>query len=577
MPNQPVTSQIQLFVDGSEVQNPIYTKVLEVMVDQHAQLPGMFTIRLEDSDFAVIDGGPFDLTKEVEIKAKNTSNTSFSLMKGEITALEPRFEPGKITQLVVRGYHKSHRLLRDVKSRTFLNIKDSDIAQTMAGEAGLSAQVDATSTTYKYLAQHNQSNLAFLMQRAWRIGYECFVEDGKLFFRKPPTTAATVTLAYGEDLLSFHPRMTLAEQVSTVEIHGWDPDKQQAIVGTASQGTLFPKIGDAKNGTAWSQSFGSAKYVVVDHPVEDQAEATKIAEARFNEISGGFIDAEGVAFRRPDIKAGAYVKLDGVGTRFSGEYLVTNAQHVMDPEGFKTTFTVRGIRTGSLAESVFHTAPVERWSGVVPAVVTNTNDPDAKGRIKVVFPWLDSSMESAWARVVAPGAGKNAGFCAIPEVNDEVMVIFEHGDFNRPIVLGGVWGSKWTEPEETKGASANERPLVRTWRSIKGHRIVMYDDSKKKIEIITTGGHKVVLDDQNKKIEVKSSGGHAVNMDDQGQKVEVSHSGGTSKVTLETAKVALAGTQVEIKGTGAVKIEAPTIDVNGSGMLNLKGGMVKIN
>lgn len=581
MPNQPVTSQIQLFVAGSEVQNPVYTKVLEVVVDQHAQLPGMFTIRLEDSDFAIIDGGPFDLTKEVEIKAKDPQGTSFTLMKGEITALEPRFEDGKIVELVARGYHKSHRLLRDVRSRTFLNQKDSDIASKLASEAGLSAQVEATSTTYKYLAQHNQSSLAFLMQRAWRIGYECFVEDGKLYFRKPPTSPASVTLKWGEDLLSFHPRMTLAEQVDSVAIHGWDPDKQQAIVGTASNGTLFPKIGESKNGKQWASTFGSAKYVVVDQPVVDQAEATKIAEARFNEISGGFIEAEGVAFRRPDIKAGTYVKLEQVGTRFSGEYLVTNAQHVMSPEGFKTTFTVRGIRTGSLAETVFHAPPIERWGGAVTAVVTNTNDPDAKGRIKVKFPWLDKDsgqeIESDWARVAAPGAGKNAGFCAIPEVNDEVIVVFEHGDFNRPIVLGGVWGSKLTEPEETKGASTGERPLVRTWRSINGHRIVMYDDSKKKIEIVTTGGHTITLDDQNKKVEVKTSGGHTVNMDDQGQKVEVKHSGGTSKATLDATKVAIEGTMIEIKGSASVKIEAPTIDVNGSGMLNLKGGVVKIN
>lgn len=582
MPNQPVTSQIQIFVAGAEVQSPVYAKVLEILVDQHAQLPGMFTIRLEDSDFALLDSGPFDLTKEIEIKGKKEDGSALSLIKGEITALEPRFEPGRIAELVVRGYHKSHRLLRDVKSRTFLNQKDSQIAQSMAGEAGLSAQVETTATTYEYLAQHNQSNLAFLMQRAWRIGYECFVEDNKLYFRKPPESGPSVTLKWGEDLLSFHPRMTLAEQVDTVEVHGWDPDKQEAIVGSASEGKLFPKIGESKNGKQWASTFGTAKYVVVDQPVVDQSEATKIAEARFNEISGGFVEAEGVAFRRPDIKAGTYVKLENIGQRFSGEYLVTTAQHVMSPEGFRTTFTVKGISTGTLAETLFNAPPIERWVGLVAAVVTNTDDPDRKGRVKVKFPWMDKAggneIESAWARLVAPGAGTNAGFAAVPEVNDEVMVAFEHGDFNRPVVLGGVWSKdKHKEPEETDGANAGERPLVRTWRSINGHRMVMYDDSNKKIEIITTGGHQIVLDDQNKKVEVTTSGGHTVSLDDQGQKVEAKHSGGSQKVTMDATKVAVEGTMIEIKGTTSVKIEAPTIDVNGSGMLNLKGGLVKIN
>ncbi len=577
MPNQPVASQTQIFVNGAEISDAVIQKVLEIVVDQHAQLPGMFTIRLQDEDFALLDSGPFDLTKEVEIKASDANGAIQTLFKGEVTALEPRFGEGRTVELVIRGYHKSHRLLRDVKSRTFLEQKDSDIAQAMAGEAGLSTQIDTTTTTYKYLAQHNQSNLTFLTQRAWRIGYECFVDEGKLFFRKPPTSGPSVTLKWGEDLLSFYPRMTLAEQVASTEVRGWNPDTQQAIVGTASSATLFPKIGESKNGIQWSSTFGTAKYVVVDQPVEDQSEANKIAEARLNEISGSFVEAEGVAFRRPDIKAGAYVKLENLSSRFSGEYLVTNAQHVMSPEGLKTTFTVRGTRTGSLAEQLFHAPPVERWTGVVTGIVTNTNDPDNKGRIKVKFPWMQDTMESHWARLVAPGGGKNDGFCAVPEVNAEVMVLFEHGDFNRPVVLGGVWGSKNTEPEETKNAAAGERPLVRTWRSINGHTITMYDDSKKKIEIVTTGGHKIILDDQNKKVEVLSSGGHKVAMDDQGQKVEASHSGGTSKVTLESAKVAVAGTAIEIKGSGSVKIEGATIDVTASGPLNLKGAIVKIN
>ena len=583
MPNKPVTSQTKITVSGAEVSNEVYSSLLEVVVDQHSHLPGMFTLRLtmkfDGNEISILDGCPFDLAKEVEIKgSKEGDGEALTLIKGEITSLEPRFEPGKTGELVVRGYHKSHRLLRDIKSRTFVNQKDSQIAETMAGEAGLSAQVDATTTTYKYLAQHNQSNLAFLMQRAWRIGYECFVDEGKLYFRKPPTSGPVVTLKYGEDLLSFHPRMTLAEQVGTVEVHGWDPDKQQAIVGVANNGALYPRIGESKDGKAWSNNFGAAKYVVVDQPVVDQAEANKIAEARFNEISGGFVEAEGVAFRRPDIKAGTYAKLENVGTRFSGDYLVTSAQHVMSAEGFKTTFTVQGMRTGSLAETIFQAPPIERWVGVVVGVVTNTNDPETKGRIKVRFPWISETMESDWARLVGPGAGKNAGFCAVPEVNDEVMVAFEHGDFNRPVVLGGVWSKdKLKEPEETAAAAASERPLVRAWRSIKGHRIVMYDDNKKKIEVTTTGGHTIVLDDQNKKVEVKTSGGHTVAMDDQGQKVEVSHSGGTSKVTMESAKVAVAGTQIEIKGTGSVKLEGATVDITASGPLSLKGAVVKIN
>ena len=69
-----------------------------------------------------------------------------------------------------------------------------------------------------------------------------------------------------------------------------------------------------------------------------------------------------------------------------------------------------------------------RVSGVVVGVVTNNQDPEGMGRVKVKFPWLSDEDESNWARVAAPMAGKERGFYFLPEVEDEVLVAFEHGD-----------------------------------------------------------------------------------------------------------------------------------------------------
>lgn len=560
-------------VAGSELSHEVYDQLEEIVVDQHVHLPHMFIIRLYDPELELLDNGPLDLTKEIEISGGEIGGGSTTLIKGEITALEPEFGEGQVARLVVRGYDKSHRLYRETKSVSHLNKKDSDLAAQIAGNAGLSAQVDATSTVYEHIYQDNQTDLEFLMQRAWRIGYECFVQDSKLYFRKPPTAGAAVTLKWGENLVSFNPRLTLAEQVDEVTVKGWDVEKKATIVGQKTRGALYPSIGESKNGARWASTFGAGKLTVVDQPVVSQAEANIIAQARLDERSGAFVDAEGHGFRVPQVAAGQKVKLEGLGARLSGDYLVTQARHVFNQEGWHVYFSVRGARTGFLAEQMHEQQPVKQWPGVVTALVTNTDDEKNWGRVKVKYPWMADDQESHWARVVSIGGGPEAGLGVIPEVNDEVLVSFEHGDINRPVVLGGLWNGQDAVPAEVIGAAAGEKPLVRTWRSRNGHALTMYDNADKKVELVTTDGHLIVFDDTNKKIEINSAGKHKVIIDDQNKKFEISSSGGHT-ITLDDN-----GRKVTVKSAGDVQVESATnmtiksganLDIQATGNLNIK-------
>lgn len=581
MPQENVlNTQIAIKVGGSPIEATLLNQVAEAVVDQHTHLPHMFTIRLYDPSLELLDNGPFDLTKEVEITAKTGSNQVVTLIKGEITALEPEFREGLVAELVVRGFDKSHRLFREAKSKAYLNIKDSDLANQIASSAGLSPQVDATSTVYDHIYQDNQTDLAFLMQRAWRIGYECFVGEGKLYFRKPPASGAEVTVKWGEDLISFFPSMSLAEQVDEVMVKGWDAAEMKAIVGQAKKGKLYPKNGESKDGARWGSTFGTGKSIFVDLPVVSQAEANKLAEARLDELSGAWVQAEGLAHKRPDIKAGGFIKLEGLGNRLSGSYLVTGAQHVYTSEGLNTRFTVRGARTGLLAEQMTHQEPIRRWPGVVTAVVTNTDDPNDWGRIKVKYPWMTEDAESFWARLAGPGGGPEAGMLLVPDVGDEVLVAFEHGDFNRPVVLGGLWNGKHAIPPEVAGAAASEKPLVRTWHSRNGHWLAMYDNADQKVELVTTGEHSMTFDDTNKKVEILTAGGHKVTMDDQGKKLEITSSGG-HKITLDDngRKIIVESTgDLEVKAGMNMKLQAGiNMDIQAGAMVNIKGSMVKLN
>lgn len=554
-------SQIYLTVGGTEVSKADMQNLVEVVVDQNIHLPGFFSIRLHDTDLKLLDEGPFELTKEIKIESATADGTKVTLFSGEITALAPVFKEGMNAELVVQGYHKSHRLFRSTRSKTYINKKDSDLAGEIAKAADLKADVEQTSTVYEHIFQHNQTDLSFLMQRAWRIGYECFVSDGKLVFRKPPSGSAALTLTWAQELLSFHPRLTLAEQVDEVIVKGWDVEKKEAITGRASQGKLYPKVQEQKDGAAWASAFGNGKLVVVDQPVIDQAEANALAAARLDELSGAFIQAEGVAFRRPDITAGQVIEIKAVGKRLSGKYLVTTAQHVYNATGLHTTFSVRGARNGLLNEQSLHNPPVERWPGAVPAIVTNTDDPKKWGRVKVKFPWLADDAESNWARVLGSGAGPKAGFCTIPEVGDEVLITFVHGDFSQPYVLGGLWNGQHKLPPEVDGAAQGEKPKVRTWRSPKGHHLTIYDDADNKIEIVTAKGSQVVLDDANGKIAITSKNNQSIIIDDSGNKITIE---GKSDINVN------AGGNLKIQARGNMDLEA-------NGNVNIKGSLINLN
>ena len=196
------------------------------------------------------------------------------------------------------------------------------------------------------------------------------------------------------------------------------------------------------------------------------------------------------------------------------------------------------------------------FTGVAIALVTNNKDPDGLGRVKVKLPWLDAQFESNWARVVTAMAGKQRGLYWLPEVDDEVLVAFEHGSMDSLYVLGGLFNGKDKPPESNSDGKNNVRML----KSRSGHVIRMTDtDGEEKIEIIDkTGSNSIVISSQDKTITIAAD----------------------SDVTIKSAngKLKLTGNGVEISSQAGVKVEAAqSMDLKANAQLNVKGQMVNIN
>jgi uncharacterized protein involved in type VI secretion and phage assembly len=197
-----------------------------------------------------------------------------------------------------------------------------------------------------------------------------------------------------------------------------------------------------------------------------------------------------------------------------------------------------------------------RFYGVVMAIVTNNQDPQNMGRVRVKFPWLSDDNESTWARIATPMAGPGRGIYFLPEVDDEVLVAFEHGDVRFPYVLGGLWNGKDAPPSNNSDGQNN----IRVIHSRSGHLIRLDDkDGDEKIEIIDrTGSNSITIKTSDNSMTLTCIG-------DMNLKC-------TGKMTLH------ATTGIEMTCDTTIKVQAQaTMDIEATAPMTIKGAMVNIN
>ncbi|MCP5106293.1 MAG: phage tail protein [bacterium] len=205
---------------------------------------------------------------------------------------------------------------------------------------------------------------------------------------------------------------------------------------------------------------------------------------------------------------------------------------------------------------------VNQVPGIAMGIVTNNQDPEKLGRMKLSFPWLSDDNETDWVRMSTMMAGKEMGSFFLPEVDDEVLVAFVHGDINCPYVIGSLWNDKAKPPEGNADGKNNIRKIT----SRSGHEIIFDDNDqqkKEKVEIHTKAGHKIVLDD--------AAGG---------EKIEIVDKTGSNKMTIDSVKNAVeieSGMQIKLKST-KIDIEASaSLTLKANGMVTIQGMPVKIN
>ena len=183
-----------------------------------------------------------------------------------------------------------------------------------------------------------------------------------------------------------------------------------------------------------------------------------------------------------------------------------------------------------------------RWYGAFPALVTDIVDPEGLGRVKIALPWSPDTAGAryeTWARLATFMAGNNRGSWFIPDVDDEVLIVFEGGDPRRPYVIGSLWNGKDAPPESMDGAGKNFKKVL---RSRNGVKLTMDDtDGREQFILETPGGQKLTLKDGPGAVEIVDSNGNSIKMEASGITITAS-----AKVTINASQVAVSAGMVTV-------------------------------
>jgi uncharacterized protein involved in type VI secretion and phage assembly len=553
-------SGLQVIVEGNELDPSLRDRLLEVRVRDNLALPDTALVRISDPRGQQVDSHPLQLGKRLEVRTGAIADrATATIFKGKIAAVEPEFtQTGCV--IAVRAYDLSHDLHRSRRTRTFQNESADNMVRKVLSEAGLTpGQIQPTGVVHEFFQQSNETDFAFAQRLALMHDYEFLVDDSTFHFRPAARgQGGAVRLRWPQELLSFRPRVSGAEQVDEVEVRTQNPADKRVISVRARSAETNAALGVSRGQVA--SASGGGGVLVADRIANSRGEADAIAKATLDRMADSFFEAEGLAHGMPDIRAGRKVRIEQVGSAFSGEYVVSASTHLYrGGHGYQTSFTIAGRSARSLLD-LMHPPQQRDWAAsLVVGVVTNNNDPEQMGRVRVKYPSLSDRDESAWARVATPSSGNGRGMLMLPQVDEEVVVGFEHGDTRRPFVLGSVFngrdkpGDDLYQTRDGSFALASDKKI---WAKAK-------DDVQ-------------ITSEKNMTLEIKENRTEKVG----GNATSEATGNGTLKgqtYTIEAgSSLTLKGVSITVEASASLKLKGATVDIEGSGPVNVKGAIINL-
>lgn len=397
-------------------------------------------------------------------------SSSACLFAGEITALEHSYEPAHGQTLRVRCYDKLHRLRKRQPVRVHVQVTAADLARELVADLGLMVEAVEEGPLSQSLIQYRQSDLELLVEVSRRFGLYLTLRGDVLHLIGLEGMGDSIDLDLGRNLLEARVEVNAEPACRSVLAKGWDASRVEPHESRAESA----RIGREVDAEAPPDRFGSSgEHTLAEEVLPDDRHAAAVAQAELDLRSAREVTLWGVAEGDPDLLPGTGVQVSGVASGLAGRYVLTAVTHVINRRvGFVSEI--------STVPPVFERRP----RGVIAAwaTVTSVDDPEKLGRVRASLPAL-GKVETDWMGVMVPGAGSGKGFVFLPDVGDQVLVLFVGGELAQGIVLGGLYGTNDPGDYGVEGSSIRRFTLG------------------------TPGGQKIKLDDTGHSIRLENKGG----------------------------------------------------------------------
>ena len=382
------------------------------------------------------------------------------LFAGEVTAVQHGYAPDGGRELRVRAYDLLYHARKHQSVRTHVNVSAADLAREFVGDLGLQVSVEGAPPIWGWLLQHHQSDLEFLVQACERAGLVFYVHDGTLQLTTLDGSGAAIPLSLGSTLLEAKFERSSLFAYDGVSVAGWYPPDFTQHAGGSSGG-------------------GRGIYYRVNEIVADDQQARVLAAGQLRRQRATERTAWGVAEGNAALHPGARVAIDNAAPALSGEYVLTKVIHTLDSRrGFLSEFDTQPPPSAPTEDQVLATL----------GVVSNINGAD--GRIRVELSALEANdpIETDWLTVVTPGAGRDKGIIALPEVGDTVLILVVQSFPGHGVVLGSVY-SAGSLPDDGLEGGKRRRFTMRT----SGGQVIQLDDGGGRIRLTNRDGSQLDL------------------------------------------------------------------------------------
>lgn len=304
-----------------------------------------------DDGYVFNDRSAVDFGSRVAVRLGDGDREG-TVFDGVVTGIEAHYPQDRAPEIVFLAEDRLQELRMTRRTRSFEEASDADVISDVVSAHGLSPSIEVTGPTHHHVAQANQSDLAFIRDRARLLDADLWIEGTTVHVAsRGRRGTAAFTLTYNADLHEVSVLADLARQRSAIVVAGWDPAAKEAIAAEAGSSAIQSELdGDTSGIELLEQALAARTETIVHTSPSTSAAAQAGADMALRTSARRFVTASGLAEGDARLKAGARVRLAGLGAGFNGSYALVEVEHTFDGRrGFQTRFRAErpGLGGGS--------------------------------------------------------------------------------------------------------------------------------------------------------------------------------------------------------------------------------------